>query len=348
MARKARIAITREYIDDEGEFMVPGPGLALLDAMPGVEYRILPIFNARITPEQIQGYDFVLTMWPEWTPESLKGDESLLSVHRHGAGYETVHVPTLDRSGVLLCTNQAGVRRPVAVAAMTLLLALSTRLVTKIVMAREGRWGDKRHYPGWGLVGKTLGIIGAGSIGHEIFRLARAFDMKHIAYDPYMKPEALEDVGAALMGFEEVLALSDFLIICCPLNEHTFHLIGERELGMMKPTAFLINMARGPVVTEPDLIRALQDGVIRGAGIDVFEQEPTPVDNPLLNMENVIAEPHALGWTDESFMNVWRGILGQVSSIMTGQQPTGLVNRATWDSPLFRSKLERFQSETRA
>jgi phosphoglycerate dehydrogenase-like enzyme len=347
MARKARIAITREYLDEDGRFMVPGPGLALLDQMPGVEYTILPEFSPRITPEQIQGYDIVVTMWPEWTPDSLKGDEQLLSVHRHGAGFETVHVPTLDRHGVLLCTNQAGVRRPVAVAAITLLLALSTRLITKIRMAQEGRWADRRHYAGWGVVGQTLGIIGAGSIGLEIFRLARPFDMRHIACDPYANSEAVQAVGAELVDMEELLRSSDFVIICCPLNEKTFHLIGERQLTSMKPTAFLINMARGPVVDERDLIQALQRGVIRGAGIDVFELEPTPIDNPLLHMENVIAEPHALGWTDQSFMGIWNGILGQVSSIMTGNVPTGLVNPGTWESPVFRSKLARFLEEIR-
>ena len=348
MARKVRVAITKEYIDEEGQFMVPGPGLALLDEMLNVDYTILPEFNPLVTPEQVAGYDMVITMWPEWTPESLRGDEQLLSVHRHGAGYDTVHVPTLEKNGVILCTNQAGVRRPVAVAAMTLLLALSTRLVTKIQMVKEGRWSDRRHYPGWGLVGKTLGIIGAGSIGHEIFHLARAFGMHHIAHDPYVRPGALEDVGATLVGLDELLQSSDFVVICCLLNDSTFHLISERQLSLMKPTAFLINMARGPVVDEPELIKALQNGVIRGAGVDVFEQEPTPVDNPLLNMENVIAEPHALGWTDESFMNIWRGILGQVSAISAGDIPAGLVNQSTWNDPMFRAKLERFLEETRA
>jgi phosphoglycerate dehydrogenase-like enzyme len=348
MARKVKVAITREYIDEDGQFMVPGPGLALLDEMPNVEYTILPEFNPLVTPEQIAGYDMVITMWPEWTPDSLSGDEQLLSVHRHGAGYDTVHVPTLEKNGVVLCTNQAAVRRPVAVAAMTLLLALSTRLITKIQMAKEGRWSEKRYYPGWGLVGKTLGIIGAGSIGHEIFHLARAFGMHHLAYDPFVKPEALEDVGATLVELEELLRTSDFVVICCLLNDSTYHLISGRQLALMKPTAFLINMARGPVVDEPQLIRALQNGVIRGAGVDVFEQEPTPIDNPLLNMENVIAEPHALGWTDESFMNIWRGILGQVSAISAGEIPTGLINQSTWNSLVFRTKLELFLEETRA
>jgi D-3-phosphoglycerate dehydrogenase len=132
------------------------------------------------------------------------------------------------------------------------------------------------------------------------------------------------------------------------LNDSTFHLISERQLALMKPTAFLINMARGPVVDEPQLIKALQNGVIRGAGVDVFEQEPTPIDNPLLDMENVIAEPHALGWTDESFMNIWRGILGQISAISAGEIPIGLVNRSTWDSLMFQTKLKRFLEETRA
>jgi phosphoglycerate dehydrogenase-like enzyme len=142
---------------------------------------------------------------------------------------------------------------------------------------------------------------------------------------------------------DTVLAESDFLNISVPLSEETRHLIGERELRKMKKTAYLINTARGPVVDEAALIKALQEGWIQGAGLDVFEQEPTPPDNPLLRMDNVVVAPHALGHTDQFFMESWNQKLRQVSQIIRGEVPEALINREVLDKPEFQAKLKRFR-----
>jgi D-3-phosphoglycerate dehydrogenase len=181
-----------------------------------------------------------------------------------------------------------------------------------------------------------------GNIGHEMFVLAKPFGMKHIACDPYITPEAVADVDVKLVDMDTLLAQSDFLSISCPLNEETRHMIGERELRKMKPTAFLINTARGPVVDEAALIKALREGWIRGAAIDVFDQEPTPPDNPLLKLDNVIVTAHAMVFTDEFLTSVWEIIFKQISQIMRGEVPEGLVNREVWDKPQFQAKLKRF------
>jgi len=146
---------------------------------------------------------------------------------------------------------------------------------------------------------------------------------------------------------DTVLAESDFVNISCPLSEKTRGLIGEKELRKMKKTAFLINTARGPIVNEAALIKALQDGTIQGAGLDVFEQEPTPPDNPLLKMENVVVTPHALCFTDEFFIVMWQEIAKQVSHIVRGEIPQTLVNREVWDQPVFQSKLKKFHESLR-
>jgi D-3-phosphoglycerate dehydrogenase len=182
-----------------------------------------------------------------------------------------------------------------------------------------------------------------GNIGHEMFLLAKPFGMKHIAYDPYITQEAVDDVDVELVDMETVLVESDFLNISCPLNEKTRRLVGEKELRKMKKTAFLINTARGPIVDEVALIKALQEGWIREAGLDVFEQEPIPLHNPLLKMDNVIITPHALGHTDELFVMMLDEILGQVSQIIRGEVPEGLVNREVWDKPEFQAKLKGLQ-----
>jgi len=346
MSRKTRIGITRDAVDSRGNFIAPGPGLKLLDEMPDVEYEVFSEHLCEVAPQQIQDYDMVFSLNPRWTAATLKGNDRLLSVHRFGVGYDVIDVTALTSAGVALFITRDAVRRPVATAILAFMLALSTRLFIKDRLTRESRWAERTNYHGVGLVGRTLGTIGVGNIGHEVFKLALPLDMRHIAFDPWAKPEALSDVNVLLTDMDTVLAESDFLAICCPLNEQTRHMMGEKELRKMKPSAFLINMARGPVVDEKALTRALTERWIQGAGLDVFEQEPTPSDNPLLKLDNVILAPHSLAWSDQMYMNEWVDILGQMNAIRRGTIPTGLVNAEVWDSPLFRQKLERFRAAT--
>ena len=342
MINKARIGITRDLFDKDGKFIIPGPGLKLLDDIPEVEYEIFPESLPEITPEQIGDVDMVIGALPRWTERSLIGNDRLLAILFTGVGYDRIDVPALNKAGVMLCIAPDGVRRPMAVTIITFILALAMRIFIKDKLTREGRWAEKANYHGEGLTGKTLGSIGVGNIGREMFLLARPFDMKHIACDPYITQEAVDDVDVRLTNMDTVLTESDFLNISVPLSEKTHYLIGERELRKMKPTAYLINTARGPIVDEAVLIRALQEGWIRGAGLDVFEQEPTPLDNPLLKMDNVIVAPHALGHTDELFMGIWAQKMRQVSQIMRGEVPEALVNREVLDKPELQSKLKKF------
>ena len=342
MKRATRIGITKDVIDADGNFIAPGPGLKLLDDMPGVEYSLFAEHLGEVTPQQIEGYDMVFSLTPRWTADSLKGNDRLLCVHRFGVGYDMVDVPVLTAAGVALCITRDAVRRPVASAILTFILALSTRLRLKDRLIREGRWTERARHHGIGLVGKTLGLIGVGNIGHEVFRLAAPLEMKHIAYDPFVRPQDLSDVTVQMVDMDTVLRDSDFVSICCPLNEQTHHLIGEHQLRKMKPSSFLINMSRGPVVDEPALIRALQEGWIQGAGIDVFEQEPVSPDNPLLRMDNVLLAPHSLSWLDQTFTGMWDDILGQMNDLRGGEAPSGLVNVEVLDNPTYQWKLKRF------
>ncbi len=342
MPRPVRIGITHDAIDSEGNFIAPGLGLKLLDAVSDVVYDVLPEMKREVTSQQIEGYDMICSLTPRWTSASLEGNERLLSVHRFGVGYDMIDVPALTAAGVALCITRDAVRRPVAAAILGLLLALSTRMPLKDRIIREGRWGERAKYHGIGLVGRTLGVIGVGNIGHEVFRLAMPLDMQHIGCDPYISQEDVSDVDVELVDLDTVLRESDFLSICCPLNEETHHLIGEHQLRQMKPSGFLINMARGPIVDEKALIRALSEGWIQGAGIDVFEEEPTPVSNPLLGMDNVILAPHSLAWLDQMFDGQWDSILGQIAAIRRGERPAGMLNTEVWESPRFQEKLRRF------
>ena len=155
---------------------------------------------------------------------------------------------------------------------------------------------------------------------------------------------AVDDVGVELVDMDTLLAASDFVSISVPLNEETRHLIGERELRKMKSTAYLISTSRGPVVDEAALIKALQQGWIRGAGIDVFEQEPVDPNNPMLGMDNVVVSPHSLCHTDEYYKLAWSGKLRQAAQILQGEIPEALVNREVLDTPTFQRKFRKFQT----
>jgi phosphoglycerate dehydrogenase-like enzyme len=346
MSRKVKIGITRDMFDKEGKPITPGPGLKLLEAMPNVEYRIFKEYLVEATPEQIKDLDMVIVLKPKFNAKTVAGNDQLLAIHRNGVGYDTIDVPAMTEAGVMLTITPEGVRRPMAVAIITLILCLSSNIFPKVKLLRSGVW-DRSKFLGVGLVGKTLGSIGVGNIGHEAFKLAMPFGMKHIAYDPFITQDKVNDVNVRLVDMDTVLKESDFLNISCPLNDKTFHLIGEKELRKMKKTAFIINTARGPIIDEKALYKALTEGWIQGAGIDVFEQEPTPPDNPLLKLENVIPTPHSLGWTDEIFINIWNQIMRQISQVIRGEIPEGLVNKEVLNNPKFQAKMKRFLESTR-
>jgi len=343
MGRKVRVGITGDLFDKDGKSVSPGPGPKMLDEIPNVEWEPFPEYLPEVSPEQAQGFDMVVSFAPKWTPRTFAGNDQLLSIHRGGVGYDMVNGPACTSAGVALFIIPPAVRRPVATGIMAFILALSTRLRTKDKLARAGRWeAGRKECPGIGLTGKTLGSIGLGNIGHEMFKLAKPFGMKHIAYDPYIKQEAVADVDVKLVDMDTVLTQSDFVNISCPLSEKTRHLIGEKELKKMKKTAYLVNTSRGPVVDEAALVKALREGWIQGAGIDVFEQEPTPADNPLFKLENVIVTPHSIALTDEFYIIMWQEITQQIVQLMRGEKPATLVNPEVWGKAEFQARLKNF------
>lgn len=344
MSRKVKVGLTADFIGEDGKFLIPDPGLKLIDERLHADYSVFPELLRVVTPEQLQGFDMLVSFRPLWKEQSLVGNDQLLSIHRNGVGYERLDVSALTNAGITLCTTPKAIRSAMGTAVITLILAVSLRLTAKEKLLREGRWAEASQYYGWALKGKTLGSIGVGNIGHEMFRLIKPFGMKHIAYDPYVKEAASADADVKLVDFDTVLAESDIVNISCPLTEETHHMIGERELKKMKKTAILINTARGPIIDETALIKALQEGYIRGVGLDVFEKEPPFLDNPLLKLDNVILTPHALCWTVELFIDEWDEILSQMSRIINGEMPDSVVNPEVWDTPQFQSKFKKFQA----
>lgn len=342
MTHKFRVGVTRDFLKPDGSPGFGEIGLDLLDGDARVEWEYLAENCDEVPADVADRYDALLVLAPKITAATQDGCRRLMLISRFGVGYDNVDVAACTRNGVLLTITPDGVRRPVAVSALAFLLALSHRMFAKDRLIREGRWAEKLDFMGIGLTGRTLGIIGLGNIGREVCTLARPFEMRHVAHDPYASVESAAECGATLMELDELLRVSDFVVICCALTESTRHLLDARRLSLMKPTAYLINVARGPIVDQRALTRILQEGQIAGAALDVFEQEPIDPDDPLLSLENVILAPHAICWTDELFLRNGQEACRNILDVAHGRIPTHVVNRDVIERPEFREKLARF------
>jgi D-3-phosphoglycerate dehydrogenase len=262
-----------------------------------------------------------------------RADCRLRVVARHGVGYDSVDVAAMTRAGVLVTNTPTSMPRPVATIALTFVLALAGKLMLKDRITRSGRWNERMDNMGVGLTGRTLGVVGAGRIGKELLRMARVFEMRLAATDPNVDAIELGYLDARKLSLDALMTESDFVVVCCLLDETTRHLIGEREFARMKPTAYFVNVARGPIVDERALIAALASHRIAGAALDVFEQEPVAPDNPLLAMEHVIVTPHSLCWTDECFHNMAATGLASIVDALSGRPAQFIVDRAVLDHP---------------
>jgi phosphoglycerate dehydrogenase-like enzyme len=326
-----RVGVTSDILDSRGE---PAFGREPLKALDAVQWEWLPRGLREITAEHAAGFDALYVNSPRVPAAAVaRSDLRLKLISRHGVGYDSVDVDAMTRAGVLVANTPNAVPRPVATIALTFVLALAHRLMAKDRITRAGRWAERLEHMGTGLTGRTLGVIGAGRIGKELLRLSRVFDLKLLAADPYAETLELSYIGARQVPLAELMAQADFVVITCLLNEETRGLVGARELALMKPSAYLINVARGPVVDEKALYQALAARRIAGAGLDVFEEEPTPADNPILELDNVIVSPHALCWTDELFGNIARTAIGAIVAVHAGRRPEFIVNPAALIHP---------------
>jgi D-3-phosphoglycerate dehydrogenase len=249
------------------------------------------------------------------------GRNRLRGIVTAGVGVEKIDIPTATELGIVVA-NSPGNYIAVAEATMLLIHSCAKHLTTWIDAAKTGRTPDSTLH-GVELHGKTLGIVGLGRIGKWVAGLARAYGMEVVAYDPYVQ----ESDRAELTSLEEVLSRADFLSLHPVLTAETRKMIGAPQFALMKPTAYLINTSRGGVVDEAALIQALQAGQIAGAGLDVFEIEPPELDNPLLSMPNVVATPHALPRTAESFARCAEMTEENVLAILDGRLPPYLINK---------------------
>ncbi len=343
---KLRLALSADFVRSDGTPAFPSFDLRPLDADPRIEWAYVPVTDGRIAAADMAGFDALILLAGRFDAGSFPGDGQLALVARFGVGYDNVDVGACTAHDVALVITPSGVRRPVAVAIMTFVLALSGKLLIKDGLTRAGRegWDRRGAHMGIGLVGKTLGSIGLGNIGAELFRLAAPFGMSFVAHDPFADPTIARDLGVELVSLDEVFRRSDFVCINCPLSQETRGLVDATRLSLMKPTAFLINTARGPIVDQTALTEALTAGRIAGAGLDVFESEPSDASDPLFGLENVIVTPHSLCWTDQCFADIGAADVRAVQAMIEGRVPEGIVNREITANERWLAKLAAYRT----
>jgi phosphoglycerate dehydrogenase-like enzyme len=345
MADTFRVALSGDFKKADGSPTFPDFDVTPLRNAPGVEVAYIDATNP-IQASQLADFDALILLIPRFARESVPANGRLSVVARFGVGYDNVDVEACTEAGIALCITPDGVRRPVAVSIIALMLALTGKLVIKDKLTRSGPEAFNRRvdHMGVGLVGRTLGSIGIGNIGAELFRLAKPFDMNFIAHDPFADRQVAAELGIELVGMEDLFRRADVLAVNCPLMPETKHLVNAERLALMKPTAFLINTARGPIVDQKALTKVLTERRIAGVGLDVLEAEPPAPDDPILKLDNTILTPHALCWTDQCFAGNGAADVKAVLDIQHGRTPRGVVNRAVLDGPRFKARLEAYRS----
>ena len=338
-----RIGVTSDfYVDAKGKFEHILE--TRLGNIAGLEFEPMPPQPGNIArPEALNRYDAILALGLKIRPESVQGVDRLTVIARWGVGYDMIDIAAITEAGIALAITPNAVRRPVAEAIYTLLLALTTNLTMQDKLVRAGKWRGDLPRLGRNFKGRMLGSLGCGNIAQEMFSMAQSLGFgRLIACDPYVKPEQVAHLNVELVSMEELFRESDYLAINTFLSASTRGLVGDAQLRLMKPTAYLINTARGPIVDEPALIAALQESRIAGAGLDVFATEPLPPDSPLRDLDNVILTPHGLAWTEEIARDNGIEACSNILSIFRGEAPGSVVNKEVLTHPAFQAKLAQY------
>ncbi|MDE0169078.1 MAG: hydroxyacid dehydrogenase [bacterium] len=301
--------VSRQALDEVGTVRTV-PVTAQEDLLPAVRDADAVVYH--LFPNQL-------------TRDVLERCRRLKAIGRIGIGMDQVDVQAAADCGMTVVNAAGAQAAAVADHAMALMLSLARKVVVSHTALLAGDRSPPWQFMGFEMEGRSLGIVGFGAIGRRLAQRAFGFGMVAQAYDPYVPADAIEQAGATPCELDEVLAGSDFISIHVPLTDETWHLIGERELAMMRPTAYLINTARGPIVDETALVAALHDGVIAGAGLDVFEEEPLPAGSPLLALDRVVLTPHIAGWAIEAQTRTQESVIKDVARVLRGEPPISPV-----------------------
>jgi len=304
-------------------------GIKILQSEPQFEVDVKTGLTPKDLAAIIGPYEgLVVRSATKVTAEVIAKANRLKVIGRAGVGLDNVDLEASTKRGIIVMNVPAGNTISAAEHTMSLIMAVARRIPQGDSSIRAGKW-ERSKFVGTELFGKTLGVVGLGKIGSEVAKRAQAFGMSVIAFDPYLSAEQAQKLEIRPVDLKTALAEADFVTVHTPLTPQTHHLIGAKELALMKRTAYIINCARGGIIDEAALAAAVQEGKLAGAGVDVFENEPINADNPLLKVPQIVLTPHLGASTEEAQLNVAIDIVKQVADCLLGR---GIRNAANMPS----------------
>ncbi len=335
------VGLTSDLSDGAGGFSWGNIAIETLSPLP---WKFLNNSGPVMKAEDVKGFDAIAFAGVGVDKNSFGSpQDSPLIIARFGVGYDNIDLAACTKAGVALTITPDGSKKPVATAALALMLGTMFRLVAKDKQAHRFDWTNRIKGLGQGVNGKTVGTIGLGNVASEFFRLLAPFDCKRLAFDPWKKSEEAKELDVQLVDLNTLLESCDVVIVTAALTPDTHHMLSTNQFKLMKSSAILINISRGPIVDEAALVHALQSKEIAAAGLDVFEIEPIDKANPLMEMDNVIVTPHNLAWTDELALGMGKSAFSSIKAISRGDIPAFVVNKDVLDTAVFKEKLAKFK-----
>ena len=295
---------------------------------------VAELTEARVVEAARDAQGILVRGGPRCGERLLRACPRLRVIGRHGVGLDTVDLGAATRLGVAVVHAPGSNSQAVAEHALMLMLACAKRARTIDRRTRAGDWSARHVVENVELGGRTLGILGIGNVGRRVARFAAALGMRVLAHDPYVTADEIRRRGAEpVPSLEALLPEVDVLTCHTPLTDETRHLINAKALTLLTPGAIFVNTSRGPVQSEPALLEALRSGRLAAAGLDVFEQEPSPLDNPLFNLDNVLCSTHVAGVTQEAHRIAGFQVIDEMLRVLRGERPHVLANPEVWPRP---------------
>jgi D-3-phosphoglycerate dehydrogenase len=294
----------------------------------GLDYQLVRL-NARTADElipQVRDAHALVVQWATISRPVIEALERCRVISRYGIGVDMVDLEAASEHGIPVCNVPDFCIDEVSTHTLAFVLMLNRHILAHVNHVKSGQWGGVPGGAPARLSKQTLGVVGLGKIGREVARKAKALGLRVLAFDPYLSAQQAAALGAEQVSLDELLRRADYVCIHCPLTKETRHLIGAAQLAMMQPSAYLVNMARGPVVDQPALYQALVNGVIAGAAVDVLEQEPPAPEDPLLKLPNLLVTPHSSSASTESVVQLRRDVARNVVQVLRGDPPRAVVN----------------------
>lgn len=321
-----------QAICDEGMQM-------LKEQVPDIQIYIADNQDPNNYLDQMKDTDAIIVRVAKCDGHAIENSPRLKVIGRTGVGYDSVDVKKATELGIPVVITPGANSRSVAEHAIAMMVSLSKCLYEYQLEMGKGNWEIRNARKAFEFEGKKVGILGMGAIGREVCKMAQGLGMEVLGYDPFLSREKIESLGAEYFeNYEELLCKADFVTVHVPLTDETRGMISMKQMKEMKKSAIIINCSRGGIVDEKDLYKALTEGIIGGAGLDVYGQEPVDVNNPLLTLENVVASPHSAAQTQEAVIKMARMCVKGCLAILDGKKWPYVADKKVYDNPKWSGK----------